>query len=420
MKSISFANRYDFSSVRLRIGTTYKKGQTEVKKNKSNMKNIVGFIIAGVLGGIIVLAGNQWLAKPVPTKTEYISPIKTVPASSREILPSQDLTIAAEKAMPSVVHIKAAESERKAKERYIERRQNRYNDPFRFFFSEPYRGPKVGFGSGVIISEDGYVVTNDHVIEFADKFEITLNNNQTFEADVVGRDPDVDLAVLKIDSDDTFEPIEFGNSDHVRIGEWVLAVGNPFDLASTVTAGIISAKGRGNIINRENAIEDFIQTDAVVNKGNSGGALVNTEGDLIGINSAIASPDGIYAGYAFAIPSNITRQVVDDIIQGKAPKVSTRDMSTRPYIGFELEELTQEVIRYYNLPVKHGLIISQLDEGSPAAKAGLQKGDIIIAVNSREMARMNDFLRELDNTQDATLDFIVNRKGKILKCEIAV
>lgn len=384
------------------------------------MKNIIGFIVAGLLGGLIVLGGNQLLTESTPEKTEYISPIKTVPVTARKTLPSQDLTIAAEKAMPSVVHIKAAESESKAKQRYIEKRQNRRNDPFRFFFSEPYRGPKVGFGSGVIISEDGYVVTNDHVIEFADKFEITLNNNQSYEADVVGRDPDVDLAVLKIDSDDTFESIQFGNSDDVRIGEWVLAVGNPFDLASTVTAGIISAKGRGNIINRENAIEDFIQTDAVVNKGNSGGALVNTEGDLIGINSAIASPDGIYAGYAFAIPSNITRQVVDDIIQGKAPKVSTQEMSTRPYIGFELEELTQEVIRYYNLPVKHGLIVSSLDQGSPADKAGLEKGDIIIAVNSREMARMSDFLRELDNTEDSSLVFIVNRKGEILKYKIAV
>src|SRR5690625_4812480 len=151
----------------------------------------------------------------------------------------------------------------------------------------------VGFGSGVIISEDGYVVTNDHVIEFADRFEVTLYDNKTYNADVVGRDPDADLAVLKIDSEESFSHITFTDSDHVKIGEWVLAVGNPFDLASTVTAGIVSAKGRGNIIERENAIEDFIQTDAVVNKGNSGGALVNTQGDLIGINSAIASPDGI-------------------------------------------------------------------------------------------------------------------------------
>lgn len=385
------------------------------------MKNIAGFILAGIIGGLIVLIVGMYVFELPETKeNEYISPINTVPVSAREILPSQDLTIAAERTMPTVVHIKAAESESRAKERYIERRQQRYNDPFRFFFSEPYRGPKVGFGSGVIISENGYVVTNDHVIDFADKFEITLNDNQTYEANVVGRDPDVDLAVLKIDSDDTFEAITFGNSDHVRIGEWVLAVGNPFDLASTATAGIISAKGRGNIIDRENAIEDFIQTDAVVNKGNSGGALVNTEGDLIGINSAIASPDGIYAGYAFAIPSNIVRQIVDDIIEGKAPNVSTEEMSSRPYIGFELEELTKEVIRYYSLPVEHGLLVTKMEEGSPADKAGLKSGDIIIAVNSREMARMSDFLRELDKTQDSTLEFIVNRKGRILKYKIAV
>ncbi|HLU92662.1 MAG TPA: trypsin-like peptidase domain-containing protein [Membranihabitans sp.] len=384
------------------------------------MKNIAGFLIAGLVGGLVVVAGMQIMNDPTPEKPEYISPLKMVPVTAREIISSQDLTIAAERAMPAVVHIKAAESESRAKERYIENRQQRYNDPFRFFFSEPYRGPMVGFGSGVIISEDGYVVTNDHVIEFADKFEITLNDNQKYEATIVGRDPDVDLAVLKIDSDDTFSPITFGNSDRVKIGEWVLAVGNPFDLASTVTAGIISAKGRGNIINRENAIEDFIQTDAVVNKGNSGGALVNAKGDLIGINSAIASPDGIYAGYAFAIPSNIARQVIDDIIQGRAPQVNTEEMSSRPYIGFELEELTSEVIQYYNLPVEHGLIISKLDEGSPADRAGFQKGDIIIAVNSREMARISDFLRELDSAEDTSLEFIVNRQGKILKYNINV
>lgn len=385
------------------------------------MKNIAGYLIAGILGGLVVLVGGmQIMTNANPQEPEYVSPLKTVPISSRDILPSQDLTLAAEKAMPAVVHIKAAESESSAKERYIEKRQQRYNDPFRFFFSEPYRGPMVGFGSGVIISEDGYLVTNDHVIDFADNFVITLNDNKTYEASIVGRDPDVDLAVLKIDSDDTFEAISFGNSNSVRIGEWVLAVGNPFDLASTVTAGIISAKGRGNIIHRENAIEDFIQTDAVVNKGNSGGALVNTQGDLIGINSAIASPDGIYAGYAFAIPSNIVRQVVDAIIEGKAPKVSTEEMSSRPYIGFELEELTSEIIKYYNLPVEHGLLVTNIENGSPAEKAGLEKGDIIIAVNSREMSMISDFLRELDKTQDKSLEFIVNRKGKIQKYRIAV
>lgn len=384
------------------------------------MKNVTGFLIAGLLGGLVVVAGMHLMEEEPQPQSEYISPLKTVPITTREVIPSQDLTVAAELTMPAVVHIKAAESETRARERYIEKRQQRYNDPFRFFFSEPYRGPKVGFGSGVIITEDGYVVTNDHVIDFADKFEITLNENQKYEAHIVGRDPDVDIAVLKIESDDTFTPITFGDSDKVKIGEWVLAVGNPFDLSSTVTAGIISAKGRGNIIDRENAIEDFIQTDAVVNKGNSGGALVNSKGELIGINSAIASPDGIYAGYAFAIPSNIARQVIDDIIQGRAPQVKTQDMSSRPYLGFELEELTREVIEYYNLPVKHGLIVANVDSGSPADRAGFEKGDIIIAVNSYEMARISDFLRELDGSENSAMEFIVNRRGQILKFSINV
>lgn len=385
------------------------------------MKNFIGFILSGFIGGVLVLAGNIWINDSETSEPEEpFSVIRSTPVSSTETLAIQDLTIAAAKATPTVVHIKAAESESKAQERYIERRRQQSRDPFGFFFSQPYRGPMVGFGSGVIISEDGYVVTNDHVIEFADRFEVTLYDNKTYNADVVGRDPDADLAVLKIDSEESFSHITFTDSDHVKIGEWVLAVGNPFDLASTVTAGIVSAKGRGNIIERENAIEDFIQTDAVVNKGNSGGALVNTQGDLIGINSAIASPDGIYAGYAFAIPSNIVRQIVDDIIQGKAPKIRSEDMTTRPYIGFELEELTQEVIQYYELPVKHGLWISSLDQGSPADKAGLQRGDIIIAVNSGEMISVNDFLRVLDNTHEGDLNFIVNRQGNIMKFKISI
>jgi len=385
------------------------------------MKNIIGFILSGLIGGAVVLAGNFWMTTEDPDKTEYTSPIiQSAPVSSIETIPSQDLTIAAAKATPTVVHIKAAESESKAQERYMERRRQQSRDPFGFFFSQPYRGPRVGFGSGVIISEDGYVVTNDHVIEFADRFEVTLYDNQTYPADVVGRDANADLAVLKIEGDQNFPYITFTDSDQVKVGEWVLAVGNPFDLASTVTAGIISAKGRGNIIERENAIEDFIQTDAVVNRGNSGGALVNTQGDLIGINSAIASPDGIYAGYAFAIPSNIVEQIVDDIIQGKAPKVRSEDLVSRPYIGFELEELTPEVIEYYQLPVQHGLWVASLDQGSPADKAGLQKGDIIIAVNSGEMISVNDFLRVLDETHEGDLNFIINRQGKIMKFKISI
>lgn len=388
-------------------------------QKKVTMKNMIGYLLTGLFGGLVVLAGNTWMHSTDSTGEQPPQVnLKTVSVSDRAVAVSQDLTLAAAEATPTVVHVKAAESEDRAKERYMEKRRERYRDPFGFFFSEPYRGPKIGFGSGVIITEDGYVVTNDHVIDFADRFEVTLYDNTTFSATVVGRDPDADLAVLKIEGDREFPHMVFADSDETKVGEWVLAVGNPFDLASTVTAGIISAKGRSNIIDRENAIEDFIQTDAVVNRGNSGGALVNTEGHLIGINSAIASPDGIYAGYAFAIPSNIVQQIVDDIIQGKAPKITSEDMSSRPYIGFELEELTPQVIEYYDLPVKHGLWISNVENGSPAQKSGLETGDIIIAVNSEEMVNVNDFLRILDSTKDQDLEFIVNRKGRIVKYKI--
>ncbi|GAA5221159.1 hypothetical protein GCM10025777_17890 [Membranihabitans marinus] len=388
------------------------------------MKKFGGFILAGILGGLLVLAGDHYLH---PSKPKQIEEIKkdftfpTTPVSQRSPQNmDRDLTVAAAKAMPTVVHIKAAESEDKAKQRYNEKNRQRYNDPFRFFFNEPFRGPKVGFGSGVIIQEDGYIVTNDHVIEFADHFEITMNDKMTYTATVIGRDPDVDLAVLKIESDQKFDAIELGNSDDVKIGEWVLAVGNPFDLTSTVTAGIISAKGRSNIIERENAIEDFIQTDAVVNRGNSGGALVNAYGELIGINTAIASPDGLYAGYAFAIPINIARQVIEDIISGKAPKVITGETTGRPYIGFELEPVTPEVSAYYKLPSDYGLFVYEVDKEGPADKAGIQKGDIILAANSNKMESNNDFLRELDTVTEGNLELIINRKGDIIKIKIPI
>ncbi|WP_236979369.1 S1C family serine protease [Membranihabitans maritimus] len=385
------------------------------------MKKFLGFIFAGLAGGLIVLLGYHFIdTNEAEPQTVVEKPILTPVTSRTEIASSVDLTIAAEKTMPTVVHIKAAESTDKAKQRYLENRRQRYNDPFRFFFSEPFRGPKVGYGSGVIIHKDGYIVTNDHVIEFADRFEITMNDKSTYDATIVGRDPDVDLAVLKIESDEKFDYIQIGDSDNVKIGEWVLAVGNPFDLTSTVTAGIVSAKGRSNIIERENAIEDFIQTDAVVNKGNSGGALVDANGSLIGINTAIASPDGLYAGYAFAIPVNIARQVVEDIIEGRAPKVNTGNTDGRPYIGFELEPLNADISSYYDLASDYGLLVYKLDNGGPADNAGVKIGDIIIAVNSNKVETTNDFLKELDSTNEGNLELIINREGDIMKINIPI
>ena len=276
------------------------------------MQRLFSSLLAGAVGGAACLGVYQMIQ---PEKTN----LAAAPNQQSKVVnfegapPAFDFTKAADNSMNAVVHIKASESKSAS-----QKNQN-YNDPFQFFFGggsmfgEPQ--PKSGTGSGVIYTTDGYIITNNHVVDFADEFEVTLHDNRQFKARLVGRDPNTDMAVIKIEADD-LDAIELANSDQAKVGEWVLAVGNPFDLSSTVTAGIISAKGRDiGIIKGKGAIESFIQTDAAVNPGNSGGALVNLNGDLIGINSAIASPTGTYAGYAFAIPSNMVKRICDDLIK---------------------------------------------------------------------------------------------------------
>ncbi|WP_051312932.1 trypsin-like peptidase domain-containing protein [Sporocytophaga myxococcoides] len=229
----------------------------------------------------------------------------------------------------------------------------------------------VASASGVIISGEGYIVSNNHVIEGADRIEIVLNDKRSYTAKIVGIDPETDLSLLKIEGGE-LTPIIYGNSDIIKIGEWVLAVGNPFNLTSTVTAGIVSAKGRnvGVLAEQSNmAIESFIQTDAVVNVGNSGGALVNTKGELIGINTAIASPTGSYAGYSFAVPSNIVFKVVEDL--KKYGQVQ------RAILGVTIQDLDAALVKAKKIPDFHGVYVDSVVKGSSAADAGLQKGDII-------------------------------------------
>ncbi len=229
----------------------------------------------------------------------------------------------------------------------------------------------IASASGVIISGEGYIVSNNHVIEGADRIEIVLNDKRSYTAKVIGIDPETDLSLLKIESGE-LTPIIYGNSDIIKIGEWVLAVGNPFNLTSTVTAGIVSAKGRnvGVLAEQSNmAIESFIQTDAVVNVGNSGGALVNTKGELIGINTAIASPTGSYAGYSFAVPSNIVFKVVEDL--KKYGQVQ------RAILGITIQDLDAALVKAKKIPDFHGVYVDSVVKGSSAAEAGIQKGDII-------------------------------------------
>ena len=268
--------------------------------------------------------------------------------------------------------------------------------------------PQVGTGSGVIISQDGYIVTNNHVIARASQLQVTLNNNKTYKAELIGADPNSDIALIKIETDDKLPYLAFGDSDNAKIGEWVLAVGNPFNLTSTVTAGIVSAKAR-SLDTRTN--QSFIQTDAAVNPGNSGGALVNTNGDLIGINTAISSQTGSYVGYSFAVPSNIAKKVVDDIMEyGNVQK---------GFIGIRPAPVNTKDAVERGINNIEGVYIEFIEEESGASDAALEIGDIIKKVDNIEVRRFPDLTGYLSTKRPKdTVNLIIERTGELL--DIAV
>ena len=282
-----------------------------------------------------------------------------------------DFTYAAESCVDGVVFVKVVKREKNSEVSILEH----------FFgYGNPYSMPResVGSGSGVIISPDGYIVTNNHVVANGEQIEVTLNDNKTYKARLVGADPVTDVALLKVDADN-LPVIPFGDSDSLRLGEWVLAIGSPFNLRSTITAGIVSAKGRSlPDMSGEFKIESFIQTDAAVNPGNSGGALVNTKGELVGINTAIASNTGSYTGYSFAVPVSIVKKVVDDIKQyGKVQ---------RAMLGISMTELTQELASLAGMKGDFsGVYIAELSRMGAAYKAGIREGDVLVAINGKKM-----------------------------------
>jgi len=273
-------------------------------------------------------------------------------------------------ATPAVVHIKTKQGG------VAGAIEDEVMDPFRDFFGRGFqipRGPQQGSGSGVILTSDGYIVTNNHVVKGADEIEVVLNDKRSFNATVVGTDQNTDLALLKIEASG-LNTLSFGNSDGLQVGEWVLAVGNPFNLNSTVTAGIVSAKGRNiNILGGGSSIEAFIQTDAAVNPGNSGGALVNVKGELMGINTAIASQTGSYEGYSFAVPANIVAKVVEDI-----KKYGTVQ---RGYLGVQIQDVDASLVSRENLKVNSGAYVAEHMENSAAKDAGIRKGDVIVEID---------------------------------------
>jgi Do/DeqQ family serine protease len=287
-----------------------------------------------------------------------------------------DLTYAAEQTVHAVVHVKV---------RSTVANNDESDNPFFQFFNDNnirQRPRKVtGFGSGVIISPDGYIVTNNHVIDGADSIQVTLNNNKAYTATVVGRDPDSDIALIKIKAEN-LPVVKFGDSDNLKLGEWVLAVGNPFNLTSTVTAGIVSAKGRSLDLDGGYKLESFIQTDAALNMGNSGGALVDAKGELVGITSAIISPTGTYSGNSFAIPVNIVKKVVGDLKQyGRAQ---------RPIMGIKIREITSDLASKEKLDNVTGVYVESVNQGGAAEEAGIKAKDVIVKIDNTNIGSPSD------------------------------
>ena len=302
----------------------------------------------------------------------YATPTTFTPVVSRPAVET-DFTRAAASTVNAVVSIKSTTMQQQRSSGSME------EEFFKYFFGQGRRDytpqPRVGMGSGVIISEDGYIVTNNHVIDQANKIEVTLNDKRSFEATLIGCDPVTDLALLKIDAEE-LPIVRFGDSDKLQVGEWVLAVGNPFQLNSTVTAGIVSAKSRnlGMIApSSRMGIESFIQTDAAVNPGNSGGALVNTAGELVGINTAIYSETGNYAGYSFAIPTSIVSKVITDLKQYGTVQ--------RAMLGVSIMEMNDQLAKEKKIELRKGVYVAEVSERSAALEAGLESGDVIVAIN---------------------------------------
>ncbi|MEZ4909879.1 MAG: trypsin-like peptidase domain-containing protein [Saprospiraceae bacterium] len=378
--------------------------------------NFIKLILAGVSGGLVVIAGQFALQSKISTLNPDTKPIAT--QVSYQGMPIADNTTpsnfveSAKKSTSSVVHIFAEESQEAAMEK---RRRNRSLDPFADFFNlEDFFGnafsqPQNGSGSGVIYSHDGYIITNNHVVGFADDITVTDSNGKKYKAKKVGTDQSSDLAVIKIETS-SLSPIKMGDSDKVDVGEWVLAVGNPFGyLTSTVTAGIVSAKGRKlDIIKDKKAIEEFIQTDAAINPGNSGGALVNLNGELIGINTAIAAPTGVFAGYSFAIPSNIVKQVVSDIIKNGGDIERTN-------LGVGGYDVNPDLVKEFDLKIKHpsGFYVEEVEMRSAAQLGGVISGDVIIGINEVVIHNYEDVEQALKYKKVGDkIDIKINRKGK--------
>lgn len=341
------------------------------------MKKILSLVLVSALGGILTLGGYKIFIEneQSPSVISAIENPTFLPTNNVSTFFSDaetsDFTMAAENTVNAVVHVKNIT---------LSSGQMTFED---LFLGRRSQRAQIGTGSGVIVNADGYIITNNHVINNAQELSVTLNNNKTYTAELVGTDPKTDIALLKIDADDDLPFVTFADSDQAKIGEWVLAVGNPFNLTSTVTAGIISAKSR-SLDPSGKYTQSFIQTDAAVNPGNSGGALVNTNGELIGINTAITSQTGSYVGYSFAVPSNIARRVIEDIMEyGNVQN---------GILGISGGTLNSAFAEQLGIDDTEGVYIGSVVEDSGAEKAGLQKGDIIKEIDNIKVSKFSDLI----------------------------
>ncbi len=393
-------------------------------------KGVLGVALVAAVGSgaaigtsAYMMNHQQYLVSGDSTSNVFSQPVRMVNYAS-VAAENTDFTMAAESAVHGVVHIMATQNADESAS------QRQYIDPFEYFFGfggggsfqRPKAQPRVGAGSGVIISTDGYIITNNHVIEGADELEVTLNDNRKFDAKLIGTDPATDIALIKIDAKD-LPTIPFGDSEKLKVGEWVLAVGNPFNLTSTVTAGIVSAKGRGISLGSgdKSKIESFIQTDAAVNPGNSGGALVNTKGELVGINTAIYSETGSYAGYSFAVPISIAGKVASDLKQyGTVQRAvlgvqiigvgDIMDQLSMPNVPDKYKEELKGMKE--NIKVSEGAYVAEFADRSVAKEAGIEVGDVIISVNGVKVKSGNALQEQIGKYRPGDKVTVkVNRKG---------
>lgn len=371
-------------------------------------KRFLGLFVVAILGALVAVIVYAKLFQPEPVMVEvpaekgfqYVS----LPAAGD--VETLDFRSAVEKSIGAVVHVKT-------------KMYREYQNPlYEFFFGEQQgRGevPTVlGFGSGVIISDKGYIVTNNHVIDGSDEIVVVLNNKKEYDARLIGTDPNTDVALLKVDADG-LDYLNFGNSDALQLGEWVLAIGNPFNLTSTVTAGIVSAKARNLPLNREQefSIESYIQTDAAVNRGNSGGALINTRGELVGINAAIATSTGYYSGYSFAIPASIVEKVVDDLMEYGAVQ--------RAILGVEIADVTAELVRDQHLDEIEGVYVVHVRDDGAAREAGIRDRDVIISIDDKRVNSTSELQEVVSKYRPgAKVRVVVKRNGSLKQYDLVL